>query len=228
MMSNSSNSKYNFYAQIYNHYKTKIFDCQEKYYDWYRQSNNLEKAISKAFKSEDECLKVHSHQHRVGRKVLEQARNIALNIYKENNYSETDLNTFDEIYNKFVSSIRCKVKGFGELAHYDISLRIAKYQNAKYPNCGNLTEVYLHRGTLDGAKAVFNAGHIDKSIKKSDIREGEKISVSHFPSPLNNLSGDHLENLLCIYKEELKKQKISNHKQKYCTKSQTKKNKPCT
>lgn len=81
---------------------------------------------------------------------------------------------------------------------------------------------------MDGAKAVFNAGHINKNIRKSDIREGKKISVSHFPSPLNALSGDHLENLLCIYKEELKKQKISNHKQKYCTKSQTRKNKPCT
>ena len=97
MMSNSSNSKHNFYAQIHNDYKTKIFDCQEKYYDWYRQADNLLEAIEKAFKSEDERNKVHGHQCNVGRTVLERALKKALEKYQNNNLSEKDLNTFEKM-----------------------------------------------------------------------------------------------------------------------------------
>lgn len=216
-MSNNSNSKYSFYEQIYNNYKTKIFDCQEKYYDWYRQANNLLEAIEKAFKSEDKSNKVHGHQCNVGLEVLEQARKKALEKYQEKNLSAQDLNTFDNIY-KFVNLVRTEIPRFGELAHYDVSLRIAKYQESKYPGCGYLTEVYLHRGTFDGAKAVFNAGDMAQNIQNLDLKEGKKISVTSFPSPLNTLSADHLENLLCIYKHQLKKQKISNQKLNSCLK----------
>lgn len=145
MMSNSSNSKHNFYAQIYNNYKTTNFDCQEKYYDWYRQADNLLEAIKKAFKSENQKNKVHGHQCNVGRKVLQKATNKALEIYKVNKLSEKNLNTFNKIY-KFVDLVQDEIYRFGELAHYDVSLRIAKYQDTQYPNCGHLTEVYLHRG----------------------------------------------------------------------------------
>lgn len=217
-MSNNSNSRHNFYEQIYNDYKTKIFNCQEKYYDWYRKANNLLEAIEKAFKSEDEWNKVHSHQCNVGRVVLKQATEKALEIYQEKNLLEKDLNTFDKIY-KFVNSVREEIYRFGELAHYDVSLRIAKYQDTKYPGCGYLKEVYLHAGTLEGAKAILDAGDMDKNIQKSDIEKESKINIDYFPYPLNKLSGDHLENLLCIYKQELKKQKIFSEKQKFCINS---------
>ena len=155
IMSDKNKSKRNFYEQIYNDYRTKIFDSQEKYYGWYRQADHLLKAIEKAFKSEDERNKVHGHQCNVGRKVLEQAMKKALEIYQEKNLSEKDLNTFDKIY-KFVNLVRKEIPRFGELSHYDVSVRIAKYQDTKYSDCGDLTEVYLHRGTLEGAKAIFN------------------------------------------------------------------------
>lgn len=223
----SEHSKHNFYEQIYNGYKTQIFDSQEKYYDWYRQADNLLEAIEKAFKSEDERNKVHGHQCNVGRKVLKQATKKAVETYQENNLSEKDLNTFEKIY-EFVD-YSTVINRFGELAHYDVSLRIAKYQELKYPICGHLTEVYLHRGTLNGAKAVFYAGDMDKSIQKSNLKEGRKISITSFPHPLNTLSGDHLENLLCIYKQQLKEQKISGKQLKSCVKPEQKgKVKGCT
>lgn len=221
-MSYERKAKCNFYEQIYDNYKkTKFFDCQEKYYDWYRQADNLLKAIEKAFKSEDKKKNVHRHQRRVGRKILERARKKALEIYREKNLSEKDLNTFDKIY-AFVNLVRQEIPRFGELAHYDVSLRIAKYQGSKYLGCGNLTEVYLHRGTFEGAKAIFNAKEMDKSIQKSNIKEGKRISINSFPYPLNTLSGDHLENLLCIYKKELKNQKISKEQPKFCIISEKK------
>ncbi|GAB4542543.1 MAG: hypothetical protein Tsb0014_35420 [Pleurocapsa sp.] len=216
-MLNESNSKHNFYKHIYNDYKTKIFNYQEEYYDWYRQANNLLEAINKAFKSEDKDNKVHPHQHRVGRSVLKQATEKALEIYKGNNLSEKDLNTFNKIYN-FVHLVRKQIPRFGELANYDISLRIAKYLEFQYPKCGYLTEVYLHRGTLEGTEAIFNAGGMAKNIQNLDLKEGKKISVTSFPSPLNTLSGDHLENLLCIYKHQSKEQKMSNQKPNSCLK----------
>jgi hypothetical protein len=78
------------------------------------------------------------------------------------------------------------VKGFGQLATYDVALRIAKYLNFE------LQEVYLHAGVTDGTRAL--------GLK---VKDGDILSVHQFPTPFNQLSGDHLENLLCIYKEVL-------------------------
>jgi hypothetical protein len=36
-----------------------------------------------------------------------------------------------------------------------------------------------------------------------DVKDGETMTVDQFPAPFNQLSGDHLENLLCIYKDVL-------------------------
>ncbi|HLO86647.1 MAG TPA: hypothetical protein VK203_16840, partial [Nostocaceae cyanobacterium] len=57
-----------------------------------------------------------------------------------------------------------------------------------------LREVYLHAGVTDGTRAL---GCFER------VKDGDIIPVDQFPAPFNQLSGDHLENLLCIYKDVL-------------------------
>jgi hypothetical protein len=81
--------------------------------------------------------------------------------------------------------------------------------------CGSITEtalntdgtkgispdaVYLHTGTLDGARALGLA------------RGGGKLAVSALPSPLNRLSPAQAEDVLCIYKADLKRLARRSHK----------------
>jgi len=78
----------------------------------------------------------------------------------------------------------CSVKGFGELTVYDTALAIAAHMGL-YPE-----RVYLHRGTKDGARALglpYKAG---------------SLSLAELPEPLRNLDPLHVENFLCIYKND--------------------------
>ncbi len=99
--------------------------------------------------------------------------------------SENNFDNFNTIH-QFVKSVGNQVKGFGHLAAYDIALRIAKYQGC------DIKEVHFHAGVTVGARAMG-----------FDVKDGEVMSVEQFPAPFNQLSGDHLENLLCIYKNFL-------------------------
>lgn len=170
-------------TDIFNDYKVIVYPHQENYYAWFRQADNLSSAIKKAFLSEDKQGKVHKHQSLVGRKRLAKAAEIALARFET--LSENNFDNFNTIH-QFVKSVGNQVKGFGHLAAYDIALRIAKYQGC------DIKEVHLHAGVTVGARAMG-----------FDVKDGEVMSVAQFPVPFNQLSGDHLENLLCIYKNVL-------------------------
>jgi hypothetical protein len=170
-------------TDIFNDYIVNVYPYQENYYDWYRKADNLRSAIQKAFLSQDEQGKVHPHQARVGRNRLAKASEIALARFDA--LSVSNFANFDSIH-QFVKSVGDEIKGFGLLAAYDIALRIAKYQKC------DIKEVHIHAGVSDGAHAMG-----------FDVKDGQTITVDEFPAPLNQLSGDHIENLLCIYKEAL-------------------------
>jgi hypothetical protein len=171
------------YSEIFDHYKINGFVYQESYYTWCRESDSLKSAIKRAFLSEDQRRKVHRHQARVGRKRLAKAAEIALERF--NILNESYFDNFDKIH-QFVQSVGAKVSGFGSLAAYDVTLRIAKYQRC------DIKDVHLHAGVTQGARAMG-----------FDVKDGEILRVDQFPEPLNQLSADHLENLLCIYKNVL-------------------------
>ncbi|MCC5659379.1 hypothetical protein LC608_20845 [Nostoc sp. XA010] len=171
------------YTDIYEHYHKNVYLYAEKEYSWYKQADNLKDAVRKAFLSEDEQGKLHSYQRRVGRRRLALAAEIALEDL--DTQCTIDFENFNNIY-KFVQDVRNKVEGFGELANYDVALRITKYLGFQ------LQEVYLHAGVTTGFRAL------GLNVKERDI-----IPVEEFPEPFKQLSGDHLENLLCIYKEML-------------------------
>jgi len=171
------------YTDIYNEYHVNVFPYQENYYTWFRESDSLKRAIEKAFRSEDQQGKVYRHQARVGRQRL--AKSVGIALERFNALSESYFDNFDKIY-QFVQSVGAEVPGFGSLAAYDVSLRIAKYQGC------DILDVHLHAGVTQGARAMG-----------FDVKDGETLRVDQFPEPFNQLSPDHLENLLCIYKNEL-------------------------
>jgi hypothetical protein len=172
---------FNTYKDIVNDYNKQYKEGQECYYKWYSKADTLGSAVKKAFRSEDKAGNVNSHQCRVGRERLKQAANIATEKLSNNDFAD-----FNEIYN-FVKKVAQEVDGFGALATYDVAIRISKYCKIE------VNEVYFHAGTTKGAIAIgINA------------KDGESMMIDNFPHPFNTLSGDHLENLFCIYKDNLK------------------------
>lgn len=88
---------------------------------------------------------------------------------------------FDDIYAD-VNNLIGSMPGIGQLTVYDASIRIA-YCSGALP-----TSVYVHNGTLLGARA-----YLGKSAKISS-----PMPPSAF-GPLSVLPPHHIENFLCIY-----------------------------
>lgn len=128
--------------------------------------------------------KKHPHQRRISRETLDNAV-CSLEKKKE---ELAAAKTFPELY-AIVEGI--EISGYGLLARYDFAIRYG-FNKDIAPE-----EVYLHSGTLEGAKAVLP--------EKKRLRPGDVIKVKELPKPLQKLNGLHLENLLCIYKKELKR-----------------------
>lgn len=127
--------------------------------------------------------KKHPHQRRLSNEKVMDVAVERLNKIKEDLSSSKN---FSELYNH-VKSI--DLKRYGLLAVYDFASRYG-FNRGLIPE-----DVYLHAGTLDGAKAV---------LPERNLHPGDILPAQTFPQPLRNLNGLHLENLLCIYKKELK------------------------
>lgn len=127
--------------------------------------------------------KKHPHQRRLSNKLV---MDVAVERLKkiENNLSSSK--DFGELYNRVK---KIDVPGYGLLAAYDFAIRYG-FSRGLIPEY-----VYLHAGTLAGAKSV---------LPGRKLHPGDVLPAETFPQPLRKLNGLHLENLLCIYKKELK------------------------
>ena len=142
----------------------------------------LETAILTSAISEDINGRLHNHQHRVGRKKLE----VFAAKLEEKAKEIQAANDFDEIY-KIVNSIQ--VKRVGQLAKYDISLRIGFYRGL-LP-----TKIYIHQGTKVGAELLLK-----KKINKRFIEREELIE----PFISADIECWEIEDILCIFKGKMK------------------------
>src|ERR1700733_5236078 len=97
--------------------------------------------------------------------------------------------TFDKII-EIVTE--CRVKGFGELAIYDTSMRIASYLNIE-PD-----KVYLHAGTRKGMEILEIKGYVGIGISKMKYVETEIL-----PKELKVLKAAETEHFLCSMKENM-------------------------
>lgn len=167
----SENDRYN---SIINHYK-----IQRK------SENNLLAGISTL----EDVIKVATAQDVEKKKKPHQFRipNICLAEFCENILSNIDqiksANSFESLHNLIKV---CKIKGIGKLCIYDTSQMIGLYLRL-YPNF-----IYLHSGTLQGAKKILG------KIK------GDRISKNILPDAFqrSDLSCSEIEDILCIYKDK--------------------------
>jgi len=153
--------------------------------NWYREQPDLRSAIEYAALAINRKGKRHHHQCRLQNTTLQQARNIHL----ANMDAIEQTKDFDQLIGLF-DVILGPVHRIGELYIYDTALRIGAKANL-LPK-----QVYLHAGTRDGAKALGIS-------KKAKV-----VEPASLPAEFKELEPYGIEDVLCIYKDILKKEQI--------------------
>ena len=143
----------------------------------YYKSLPLEEAIRKAAFAIGPEGKKCRHQRRIPNETLREAANILVNAKDKMD----SCSSFEDLIS-LVEKETKEVKGFGELAIYDTSLRISAKRDI-YPG-----KVYIHAGTRAGCKAL----ELDCKAKT--------LPVHAFPEPIKTLHPYEIEDFLCIYK----------------------------
>ncbi len=149
--------------------------------DWFRQQPSLESAIEQAALATNSEGKRYSHQYRLKKTALEEARRVLL----MNSKAIAQSKSFDDLFSLVETRVG-GITGIGELYIYDTSLRIGA-------KLGLLpTKVYLHAGTRKGARAL---GFESKA---------RTLEMSELPPELGQLEPHEIEDVLCIFKDDLK------------------------
>ncbi len=149
--------------------------------DCFKNLSSLEKAIEHAGLALDCKDQRFGHQKRLKRTVLEEAKERLL----RNKEKIEKCRSFDELF-ALIEILTQPVEGIGELYVYDTSFRIGVFLNL-YPK-----RVYLHAGTRTGARYLG----LDT--------EAKFLEQSVFPSEFDQLKPFEIEDVLCIFKDDLK------------------------
>ncbi len=182
-MSDADDPRLASYDDVIEDYISRFGDDARKETLWFGpRCKTLSESIGRACLSElpagrGKTLKRHSHQNRIPRAVLAEAKAALLSI-------ELDLagvSSFEDLYNTVDNAILA-IPGVGPLLVYDVAQRIAGFLNFEP------AEVYLHTGTSLGARALG-----------LDVRR-KCIPVREFPKPLQSLNAAQIEDVLCIYR----------------------------
>ncbi len=152
----------------------------DKLLRFYSERPTIDEAIRTAAMGLDEQQKRHPHQRRLKRAALLASQAALLAAAS----SLESVKSFDSLF-EWVESATASIRGLGDLYTYDIALRIGARLKLE-PNA-----VYLHAGAREGAMRLG-----------VHTRE-RKLPSASFPSELARLSPRDIENLLCIYKDEL-------------------------
>ncbi len=170
------------FQRIVHQYITRHRDRAQRELKYYALQRSLEDAIELAALSKLPSGKRHPHQYRIPGQVLNAAKEELLAIAPELQMCKT----FADLIEKVHTAIR-PIKGIGELAVYDISLRIGAHLGLAPER------VYIHSGTRSGAKAI-------------GIYDGQKsLAMDKLPEPFHELTPREVEDCLCIYKDALKR-----------------------
>jgi hypothetical protein len=141
---------------------------------------SLSRAVSLAGLAVGPGGKRFSHQFRIPAEVLKESEKRLQSAISELR-SATTFESLHEIVRRRIGNIR----GIGELAVYDTALRIGAYLSL------SPTSVFLHAGTRDGARALgFDAGTT-------------MLQVNSLPTALRKFQPHQIEDILCIYKDQL-------------------------
>jgi hypothetical protein len=157
------------------HYRPRV----EQERAWFASSRSLDEAISRAALATNERGKRFSHQRRISKQSLIEARDALL----QNKERINNAKDFDNLFTITTDSLR-DMCGVGKLYRYDTTLRIAYYLDV-LP-----TTVYLHAGTRTGARAL------GLSLNKPFL------TINELPAALHDHPAHEVEDILCIYKDE--------------------------
>ncbi len=148
----------------------------------------LKEAIKKAAESRKENGHPYEHQQK-NWNFWPDAIRAAMAILPEGEARFRKCADFDAIHDlvrEFLEDARPDTDGLGALYFYDVAIRIAACRGDAYlPK-----KVYLHAGTLEGAKRVLPG----RSLKAGDV-----LDVSEFPEALQKLQPWAVEDFLCYY-----------------------------
>ena len=168
------------YRSIVRTYISQMRSRAQAELDWFKEQPTLNSAIEIASLAINSQGKRYSHQRRLKKANLQEAKSILL----ANSRNLKKCRDFEELFSVIEMMVE-PISGIGELYVYDTALRIGA-------KLGLLPEkVYLHAGARAGAKALGFDG-------KSRVLE-----TSVLPKELQQLEPHEIEDVLCIFKSKL-------------------------
>lgn len=173
-------------AGIVRHYRTEYQERAARELRFFRVQQTFEDAIEKAALAQRPDGKRFSHQRRIPRSALVSAWKRLQAVIAELEAASTFAHLFSIVDREIAG-----IPKIGKLMVYDTALRIAAWRQLE-PEV-----VYLHAGTRDGAKALG-----------LDTRR-PYIAIADIPRALRRLRPHQIEDVLCIYKEVLKGQRVA-------------------
>lgn len=151
-----------------------------------RHSQLTDDDISEAASCKNYRAVISSHQCRIGKKNLKATGKLLEKVIPTINRCRD----FESLHENVENTISFR-SGIGPLAVYDISVRLGKMKGL------SPTLVYLHAGTREGASFIL------------DTIKGNAYSKKAFPRELQVLTPDQIETFLCVYKNDLKRLKLT-------------------
>ncbi|TGK19034.1 hypothetical protein [Leptospira stimsonii] len=121
------------------------------------------------------------HQRLIRHQALSQAAKLII----DNAENFRSANNFEELFNRMNNLVK-NIYGIGELFIYDTANRIGTFLKIEP------SKVYIHNGVRKGAQALGFRGSISA------------IEMEHLPQPLAKLRPKDVEDILCIFKKELR------------------------
>lgn len=144
-------------------------------------SLTLGEAIKKAGRAKDHRDKRYDHQRRIKKRTLE--------TFEEQLLEQRDPIGASTSFDGLLALVRGIVEdlpGAGKLLAYDTAVRLGAHLGLRP------TMVYLHAGAKTGAINLGYAGNRDF------------LELHELPPEFHNLLPEQVEDILCIYKEDLK------------------------
>lgn len=179
--------------RIVEHYKRQLRPLAERELSWFRDQPDFKSAVTKASRAINSAGRRYSHQCRIRRKAMAHAiRALRKAVAK----LEAAV-TFDELIQK-VADIAATIPGIGDLYVYDTALRIGAHLGLAP------TRVYLHAGTRTGA---FQLGIGTRG--RAYLEVAEVLAVA---PEFEELTAGEMEDVFCIYKDQLQARKAGTAK----------------
>jgi hypothetical protein len=151
----------------------------------FRKMPSLEDAIRAAAESKREDGRYYPHQRRnVGwRNAIPKGTKILVNAYDQ----FQTCSKFDEVH-ELTKELLADTRGLGPLYCFDVALRIGAYLEL-LPE-----KVYLHTGSLEGAKRLEDDGELPEGATKKGFLE-----MFELPRYLRKFEPYQVEDILCHY-----------------------------